>query len=64
MLKKSILALALSGALATTAAAGNMAEPIMEPMIIMEATEAASSGSAVLPVIIFALLAAVALATD
>jgi hypothetical protein len=44
--QKTILALAFTGAMATTAAVGNIAEPIMEPAIIMDATEAASSGSA------------------
>jgi len=56
-MKKVALAAALSVA-ATTAFAGNMSEPVMEPEIIVEETTASSSGGNMfVPILLFTLLA-------
>ena len=59
-MKKFALAAAFAGA-ASTAFAGNMAEPVMEmePMIVMEETAGSSSSAGlVIPLILLALVAA------
>ena len=61
-MKKFALAAAF-GLTASTAFAGNMAEPVMEmaPVVVMEETAGSSSGSGlILPLIIIALVAAAA----
>lgn len=64
-MKKFALAAAIAGA-ASTAFAGNMAEPVMEmePVVVMEETAAGSSaGGLIIPLILVALIAA-ALSAD
>lgn len=58
-MKKLVLAAALTGA-ASTAFAGGIAEPIMEPEIIVEETAGTTAGGIVVPLILLALIAAVA----
>jgi hypothetical protein len=58
-MKKLVLAAALTGA-ASTAFAGGMAEPIMEPEIIVEETAGTTAGGIIVPLILLALIAAVA----
>ncbi|MCW1951856.1 MAG: hypothetical protein KIH44_010880 [Octadecabacter sp.] len=60
MTKKTIIAATLAATLALPAVAGNMSDPIMDADIIIQNVETPSSGAAMLPVIIFALLVAVA----
>ena len=60
-MKKLVLAAALTGA-ASTAFAGGIAEPIMEPEIIVEETSTGTGGGWVVPVVLLALVAAVAAA--
>jgi hypothetical protein len=58
-MKKLVLAAALTG-LASTAFAGGLAEPVMEPQIIVEETAGTTAGGIVVPLILLALIAAVA----
>lgn len=60
-MKKFALAAAFVGA-ASTAFAGNMAEPIMEmsPVAVMEDTAGSSAGGLIIPLILVALLAVAA----
>jgi hypothetical protein len=58
-MKKLVLAAALTGA-ASTAFAGGIAEPIMEPEIIVEETAGTTAGGIIVPLILLALIAAVA----
>ncbi|MWD27850.1 hypothetical protein E0K89_010230 [Aquicoccus sp. SCR17] len=59
-MKKLVLAAALSAS-ASTAFAGNMAEPVMEPPVIVEETAASSSSAGlIVPLILLALVVAVA----
>jgi hypothetical protein len=58
-MKKLVLAAALTGA-ASTAFAGGMAEPVMEPEIIVEETSGTTAGGIVVPLVLLALIAAVA----
>ena len=58
-MKKLVLAAALTGA-ASTAFAGGMAEPIMEPEIIVEETAGTTAGGIIVPLLLLALIAAVA----
>lgn len=57
-MKKVALAAALSLA-ATTAFAGNMAEPVMEPEVVVEDTSS-SSGGILVPLFLLVMLAAAA----
>lgn len=57
-MKKLVLAAAFTAA-ASTAFAGSMAEPVMEPTIMIEeVTETGSSGGYIIPLILVALIAA------
>jgi hypothetical protein len=59
-MKKIVLAAAFAGA-ASTAFAGNMAEPVMEmaPVVVMEeAAGSSSSAGLIIPLILVALIAA------
>ncbi|MFT7370038.1 MAG: hypothetical protein ACI94O_001355 [Octadecabacter sp.] len=59
-MKKFVLAAAFAGT-ASTAFAGNVAEPIMEmaPVVVMEETSGASSSAGIIiPIILVALIAA------
>jgi hypothetical protein len=59
-MKKLALAAAFAGA-ASTALAGNMAEPVMEmaPVVVMEETSASSSSAGlIIPLILIVLIAA------
>lgn len=58
-MQKTLLA-GLFTVIAVAAQAGGMAEPVMEPTIIVETMEAASGSAPYLPIIIMALLVAVA----
>lgn len=58
-MKKLVLAAAFAGA-ASTAFAGGLAEPVMEPEIIVEETSGTTAGGIVVPLILLALIAAVA----
>jgi len=55
-MKKLVLAAALAG-FASTASAGSIAEPIVEPVIIEE-TQQGSSGGIVLPLLLLVLVGA------
>ena len=55
-MKKLVIAAALAG-FASTASAGNIAEPVVEPVIIEE-TESGSSGGILLPALLLVLVAA------
>lgn len=57
--KTAAVALAGTIAMAATAQAGGMAEPMMEPEVIVEEASA-SSGGFVLPLILLAIIAAIA----
>ena len=46
----------------TTAFAGGMAEPVMEPMVVE--TESGSSGGIVVPLLLLAVIAAIASSSD
>ena len=63
-MKKFISTLAISSFLATTATAGGLAEPLVEPEVIMEpeviAEETASSGNFLVPLLILAAIVAIA----
>lgn len=61
-MKKLALAAALSVA-ATTAFAGGIAEPVMEPEVIVEDTSSSSGGGLVVPLLLLVLVAA-AVAAD
>lgn len=56
-MKKLALATVLSVA-ATTAFAGGIAEPVMEPEVIVEDTSSSSSGGVIVPILLLILLAA------
>ena len=56
-MKKFALAAAF-GVAASTAFAGNISEPVMEPVIIMEETASSSDGGLILPLMILILVAA------
>ncbi|MFA5537591.1 MAG: hypothetical protein WCZ72_12065 [Gemmobacter sp.] len=58
-MKKIALVTVLSLAAATSAFAGGLAEPIVEPAVI-EATTASSAGGVVIPLLLLALVAAAA----
>jgi hypothetical protein len=58
-MKKLVLAAALTGA-ASTAFAGGFSQPVMEPEIIVEETAGTTAGGIVVPLILLALIAAVA----
>jgi hypothetical protein len=60
MKKTTLIAATVASFIAMPALAGNMAEPIMEPSIITTEMDNTSSASPVLPIILFALLAALA----
>ena len=60
MFKSIAIAVGLTVTTAVAASAGGMAEPVMEPTIIIETVEEASSASAYVPIIVFALFTAVA----
>jgi putative copper export protein len=61
--KKVIVAAALSALVMQPAFAGGMAEPVMEPEIIVEETSTGTGGGWVVPLILIALVAAVAAAS-
>ncbi|HKL05812.1 MAG TPA: hypothetical protein VJ929_08375 [Roseovarius sp.] len=62
-MKKLVLAAALTAA-ASTAFAGNMAEPVMEAPVVVEETNASSSAAGVwVPLVVLAIIAA-AVAAD
>ena len=56
-MKKLALAAALSVA-ATTSFAGGLAEPVMEPEVIVEETSSSSGGGLLVPLLLLVLLAA------
>lgn len=56
---RTLAAAVVASALATTAFAGGLAEPVMEPEIV-EAATSSSAGGIVVPLILLALLVAVA----
>jgi len=58
-MKKLVLAAALTAA-ASTAYAGNMAEPVMEPVIVVEEAASSSAGSIWVPLVLIAIVAAAA----
>ena len=58
-MKKLVLAAAMTAA-ASTAFAGTMEEPIMEEPIIVEEAQASSSSGILVPLILLAVIAAVA----
>lgn len=58
-MKKLVLAAALTAA-ASTAFAGNMAEPVIEAPVIVEEASSSSAGGVLVPLIILAVIAAVA----
>ena len=60
-MKKLILAAALTG-VASFASAGSMVEPVMEPEVVIETVDESTgtSGNLIIPLIIVALIAAVA----
>jgi hypothetical protein len=60
-MKKLVLAAAFTG-LASSAFAGGMAEPVMEPEVIVEKPSGPSAGGIVAPLIVLALIAAIAAA--
>ena len=60
MTKTTILAATFAGGFGLCVNAGGMSEPLMEADIIVEQVSTPSSGSAMLPVILFALLVAAA----
>ncbi|AKS46287.1 hypothetical protein SAMN05444287_1399 [Octadecabacter temperatus] len=62
MTRNTLVAAALATTFALPAFAGGISDPIMDPEIIIQHVETPSSGSAMLPVIIFALLVAAATA--
>lgn len=58
-MKKLVLATALTAA-ASTAFAGNMAEPVIEAPVIVEEASSSSAGGVLVPLLILAVIAAVA----
>ncbi|MCU0854739.1 MAG: hypothetical protein MUF63_07520 [Rhodobacteraceae bacterium] len=58
-MKKVIAAAALSALVTQPALAGGMAEPVMEPEVIVEETAAGTGGGWVVPLVLIALAAAV-----
>lgn len=56
-MKKLVLAAALTAA-ASTAFAGNVAEPRMEPEVIVEAAASSSSAGILVPLVMLAIIAA------
>ncbi len=58
-MKKLVLAATLSVA-ASTAFAGSMAEPVMEPAVIVEEAASSSSAGIIVPLVLLAVVAAVA----
>ncbi|MGI1661854.1 hypothetical protein ACRDNQ_06415 [Palleronia sp. KMU-117] len=61
LIKNTAIALAAVATMSTAAYAGGMSEPVMEPEIIVE--ESTGTGGAwIVPVIVLALVAAVAMA--
>jgi hypothetical protein len=58
-MKKLVLAAAISG-LASTAFAGGLSAPVMEPEIIVEETAGTTAGGIIVPLILLALIAAIA----
>jgi hypothetical protein len=62
VVKKTAIALATVAAMSTAAHAGGMDEPVMEPEIIVEETSTGTGGGWVVPVVLLAVIAAVAAA--
>lgn len=62
-MKKLAIAAVLSVA-ATSAFAGNMTEPMMEPAIVVEETSSSSAGGLVVPLMVVLAIAAVAASTN
>jgi hypothetical protein len=58
-MKKLVLAAAISAG-ASTAFAGGLSAPVMEPEIIVEETAGTTAGGIVVPLILLAVIAAVA----
>ena len=58
-MKKLVLAAALTAA-ASTAFAGNMAEPVIEAPVIVEETASSSAGGIAIPLLLLAVLAVAA----
>ena len=54
-MKKLVLAAAFAG-VASSAFAGGMAEPVMEPEVIVEETSGTSAGGIVVPLVVLALM--------
>ncbi len=61
-IKNTAIALAMAAAMSTAAYAGSMEAPVMEPEIIVEETSTGTGGGWVIPVVLLALVAAVAAA--
>lgn len=59
MIRKAMLAAALVAGTSGPVFAGGMAEPLMEPEVLVEET-AAGSGGIVIPLVLLAIIAAVA----
>ena len=59
-MKKALCAIAVAALMSQPALAGGMAEPVMEPDIIVEETATGTGGGWVVPLILIAVIAAVA----
>jgi hypothetical protein len=60
MIKTTLLAATIATSFALPAFSGGLADPVMETDIVIAETATASSGSAVLPIIVFSMLVALA----
>lgn len=56
-MKKLALAVAFT-AVASTAYAGGLAEPVMEPMVMVEEASGSTAGGIIVPILLIAVLAA------
>ncbi len=63
-MKKAVCAMAVITLMSQSALAGGMAEPLMEPEIIAQETAAGTGGGWVIPLILIAVIAAVASSTS
>lgn len=60
LIKNTAIAIATAAAMSTAAYAGSMDAPVMEPEIIVEETTAGTGGGWVVPVLLLAVVAAIA----
>jgi len=59
-MKKVAIAAVVASVFASSAFAGNIIEPIIEPQIIVEETSSSSASGLIIPILLIAVIAAIA----